>query len=58
MEGKQLRAHNLPFNLRLNLPFNILSGLVQAKLNIVDMCRDQWKWASANPFGYAGKETA
>ena len=25
-----------------------------AKRNIEDMCRDQWKWASANPYGFAG----
>lgn len=31
-------------------------AVAQAKRNIDDMCRDQWKWASANPYGYAGKE--
>lgn len=24
----------------------------KAKYNIDDMCRDQWKWASQNPYGY------
>ena len=24
----------------------------KAKLNILDMCKDQWKWASLNPKGY------
>ncbi|KAL2902424.1 Bifunctional UDP-glucose 4-epimerase and UDP-xylose 4-epimerase 1 [Bienertia sinuspersici] len=27
----------------------------KAKYNIDDMCRDQWKWASNNPWGYQGK---
>ena len=24
----------------------------KAKLNIADICRDQWNWASKNPYGY------
>lgn len=24
----------------------------KAKLNVEDMCRDQWAWASQNPAGY------
>lgn len=24
----------------------------KTKLNVDDMCRDQWKWASENPKGY------
>ena len=28
----------------------------RARFGVDDMCRDQWKWASANPYGYAGKE--
>ncbi|CAO2827217.1 unnamed protein product [Amaranthus hypochondriacus] len=27
----------------------------KAKYDINDMCRDQWKWASSNPWGYQGK---
>ncbi|XP_021754129.1 bifunctional UDP-glucose 4-epimerase and UDP-xylose 4-epimerase 1-like [Chenopodium quinoa] len=27
----------------------------KAKYGINDMCRDQWKWASSNPWGYQGK---
>lgn len=26
----------------------------KTKLDIHDMCRDQWKWASTNPKGYEG----
>ena len=26
-----------------------------AKLNIEDACKDQWTWASNNPYGYEGK---
>ena len=26
----------------------------KTKLDIHDMCRDQWKWASSNPKGYEG----
>jgi len=24
----------------------------KAKLSITDICRDQWNWASKNPYGY------
>jgi UDP-glucose 4-epimerase len=27
----------------------------RAKRTIEDCCKDQWKWASANPYGYLGK---
>ena len=30
----------------------------RAERTIEDCCNDQWKWASANPYGYAGKEDA
>ena len=30
----------------------------RAERTIEDCCIDQWKWASTNPYGYAGKEDA
>ena len=30
----------------------------RAERTIEDCCVDQWRWASANPYGYAGKEDA
>lgn len=29
----------------------------RAKYGIEEMCSDQWKWASKNPYGYQGQET-
>ena len=29
----------------------------RAERTIEDCCVDQWKWASTNPYGYAGKPT-
>lgn len=28
----------------------------RAKYGIDDMCRDQWNWASKNPYGYEGPQ--
>lgn len=30
----------------------------RAKFGIEEMCRDQWNWASKNPYGYLTKEEA
>jgi UDP-glucose 4-epimerase len=28
----------------------------RAKFGIEEMCRDQWNWASKNPYGYQGSQ--
>jgi len=33
-----------------------LCSLCRAKYGIDDMCRDQWNWASKNPYGYGESE--
>jgi len=33
-----------------------LCSLCRAKYGIDDMCRDQWNWASKNPYGFGESE--
>ncbi|XP_074369449.1 uncharacterized protein LOC141710828 [Apium graveolens] len=40
------------FSVRRN--FGVMN--LRAKFNIDDMCRDQWNWASKNPYGYEPPE--
>ncbi|TYJ27803.1 hypothetical protein E1A91_A07G213600v1 [Gossypium mustelinum] len=40
-------------NSQKELGWNLL--YCRAKYGIAEMCRDQWKWASNNPWGYQSK---
>jgi hypothetical protein len=32
-------------------------SVYRAKYGITEMCRDQWNWASKNPYGYASPDS-
>lgn len=51
---------NLPFGDSNFLKTSLFSNLIKycifrAKYGVDEMCRDQWKWASQNPWGYRSK---
>jgi hypothetical protein len=45
-----------PFGVALHLSYK-LDVPCRAKYGINEMCRDQWNWASKNPYGYESPDS-